>query len=148
MFSLIRGRTIVLKLDGRSLSDLVYLGCFADLRPDMKRSEIHNLMGEPYRVHVTDIEYGENGEVEYQEICWAYPCKSGILNYYVEEYDVPGGSVEYVPDSMSLDNFFRIPLKVDFGKRFIEIRNNNRCILEVRLADKNTIKRINWYWAE
>ena len=145
---LICGRTVVLSLDGRELSRVVDLACFGNLRPDMRRSEIKAIMGEPERVHVTDIEYGKDGEVEYQEIRWAYAADAGIVAYYVEEYNIPGGSVEYVPEKMRLAEFFRIPLHIGFGKRFIEVRNSGRCLLVVRLRDGDTIERINWYWTK
>lgn len=148
LFWLIRGRVVVVRLQGRELSDVVDLNCFAGLRPDMKRSQIHAVMGEPDRVHVTDIEYDEDGEIEYQEIRWAYLCKGGVLAYYVEEYDVPGGSVEYVPENMRVSDFFRLPVHVGFGERFVEVQGGDRHLLTVQLKSRDRIEKINWYWSK
>jgi len=147
-FWLVRGRMIVVDLKGQDLGTLVDLSCFHPLKPDMRRSEIRSLVGEPERVHVTDMEYDKNGEVEYQEIRWVFPRADGVLAYYVEEYDTPGGSVEYVPQNMTVENLFIVPVSIGFGKRFIEVRNQGRCLIQVRLRGAETIEKINWYWKE
>ena len=145
---LVFGRTVVLRLNGRRLGAVADLSFFRPLKPDMRRSEVRALLGEPDRVHVTDVEYDENGEVEYQEIRWVFPRPEGILAYYVEEYDTPGGSVEYLPQSMALADLFRIPVSVGWGKRFIEIRSQGRRLVHVYLRDRRTIEKVNWYWEE
>lgn len=147
-FWFVRGRTVVLNLNGRELASVVDLSFFSPLMPEMRRSEIRALLGEPERVHVTDVEYDDNGEVEYQEIRWVFPRDSGILAYYVEEYDTPGGSVEYIPENMTVTDLFRVPVLIGLGKRFIEVRDQGRCLIDVCLGDKDRIERINWYWRE
>lgn len=147
-FWLVRGRTLVLNLDARELAAVVDLSFFHPLKPGMRRSEIRALVGEPERVHVTDLEYDEDGKIEYQEIRWVFPRAGGVLAYYVEEYDTSGGSVEYVPQKMTVEELFRIPVSVGLGKRFIEVRNQGRCLIQVRLQGRDRIEKVNWYWTE
>jgi len=142
---LARGRTVVISLDNRRLPAIVDLHYFTPLRPDMQRSEICRLLGEPHRIHVTDIEYDADGEVEYQEIRWEYARDRGVLAYYVEEYDTPGGSVEYVPEHLRVEDFFLIPVNVGFGKRFVDVRDAQGILLTVRIGKGCLVDRINWY---
>ena len=144
---LVRGRTVVIALNDRHLSEVVDLSCFAPLCPDMRRSEIQKVLGQPYRVHVTDVEYDADGEIEYQEIRWVYTRDAGDLAYYVEEYDTPGGSVEYVPEHLRVKEFFLIPVHIGFGKRFVDVRDSEGTLLTVRLGKDGLVDRINWYWA-
>lgn len=148
LFRFVRGSTVVLNIEGQKLDSIIDLSCFHPLKPDMCRSEIKLRIGEPKRVHVTDMQYDENGNVEYQEIRWVFPRTDGVLAYYVEEYDTPGGSVEYVPQNMIVDDLFKMSVPIGLGKHFIEVRNQGRCLIQVCLKDEKAIEKINWYWQE
>jgi hypothetical protein len=143
---LLYGRTVVINLGSKNLEEIVDLSCFEGLHADMTRTNVNAALGQPWRMYVTDIEYDKNGEIEYQEICWSYRRESSFLNYYVEEYDVPGGSVEYIPEHMRVSDFFRLDFHVGLCKRIVEINNDDgHHLLTVSLKGRDSIKRINWY---
>lgn len=140
------GRILVLETQGVPLSSIVELSYFELLHPDMSRSEIDEKMGQPTRIDVPYVESDGSGEVDYAEIRWIYERQNAQLSYYVEEEDVPGGSVEYIPEKMKLSDFFkRLPGRL-FGRQFIEIRSGDEKIMFIRLKKGDEIRKINWYY--
>lgn len=133
------GRILLIDTGGHDLSEFFDLTCFEVLRPDMTRSEITRKMGQPQE---TDIPYKEP---DYVEVRWIYKRPKGLLNYYVEKDDSPGGSVEFVPNRMTIDEFMKTPLGSLTGKRFIEVRRGKKLLMSIRLKHDRVIKEITWF---
>ncbi len=141
LYWLFWGRILTINTNGRDLSKIVNLSYFENLHPNMTRTEISEKMGQPAEIDVPDIDRAS----DYVEIRWIYKRPSGFLNYYVEQEDIPGGSVEYVPNNMELNEFLLVPLKSLFGKKFIEINNKDSHLITISLESDKRIKKINWY---
>ncbi len=135
------GRILKIDTGDRDLGGIVNLTYFEDLHPDMTRTEISEKMGQPTKIDVPDIDE----EINYIEIRWIYERSEGLLNYYVEQEDIPGGSVEYIPDDMNLNEFLLVAPKSLFGKKFVEINNGDNHLMTIRLKGNKKIKEINWY---
>ena len=135
------GRIITIETNGKNLNKIVNLECFELLQPDMSRTEISEKMGQPTKI---DVPYVEK-ENDYVEIRWIYERPKGLLNYYVEQEDIPGGSVEYIPNNMDLNNFLMDVPKSLFGKKFIEINDKKNHLITIKLKRNKKIRTINWY---
>ncbi len=135
------GRILTIDTQDKDLSDIVNLTYFEALHPNMSRTEISVKMGQPTKI---DVPYEEK-ENDYIEIRWIYERPKGLLNYYVEQEDIPGGSVEYIPNDMNLDDFLLVAPKSLFGKKFIRINNGRNHLITIKLKGNKKIKEINWY---
>ena len=135
------GRILTIDTQDKNLSDFVNLTYFEGLHPNMSRTEISNKMGQPT---IIDVPYEEK-ENDYIEIRWIYERPKGLLNYYVEQEDIPGGSVEYIPNDMNLNEFLFVVPNFMILKKFIEINNGKNHLITIKLKGNNKIKEINWY---
>lgn len=136
------GRNLIININNRDLSEVVNMSYFEVLYPDMTRTEISGKMGQPTKIDVPDIDE----EVNYVAIRWIYERPNGLLNYYVEQEDIPGGSVEYIPNSMHLSEFLFVEYESLLGKRFVEIVNDGNHLMTIRLKEGGEIEKINWYY--
>jgi hypothetical protein len=141
LYWLLWGRTLTIDIGGKDLDKIVNLKYFEGLYPNMTRTEISEKMGQPTKMDVGDIDK----KINYIEIRWIYERPNGSLNYYVEQEDVSGGSVEYIPNNMELNEFLLIPQESLFGKKFIEINNKDSHLITISIGESKRIKKINWY---
>ena len=148
VYWLTRGPTAVVELDGRALSDVVDLTCFGPLRPDMGYPQVEALVKEARRAHATRVEHGGSRKLEHWEISRTYPGDSGVLAPCPDGHDAPGTPVQYVPDDMTMGDFFKAPVSVDSGTRYIEIRNSGRNIMRIALQDGDAVEDVRWYLPE
>ncbi len=135
------GRILTIDANGKALNEIVNLTYFELLQPDMSRTEISETMGQPTKI---DVPYMEK-ENDYVEIRWIYVRPQGMLNYYVEQEDIPGGSVEFIPNNMDLNDFLLEHPKSLFGKRFIKIIDGENHLMTIRIKGNKKIKKVNWY---
>lgn len=136
------GRILVIDIGDNQLSEVINLDYFESLHPDMSRTEISQKMGQPTMIDVPDVDE----DIDYIEIRWIYERPEGSLNYYVMQKDIPGGSVEYIPEDMVLNKFLFNPPKSLFGKSFVEIRSNKDKLMTIRMGWDKKVKKINWYY--
>lgn len=143
-----RGGTTVVELQGRALSEVVDLDCFGPLRPHMPFPQVERLVKQARKVHVTHFEYAADGELEHWDVRRTYPGGSGVLSRCP---DVPAGPttpLQFVPDSMTVSDFFKDPMPVEPGTRFIDIRSSGRSVMRICLQDGDAVENIRWYLTE
>ncbi len=136
-----------IEIGAKNLEEIIDLSCFEGMEPDMKRSEILKKYGNPDRMYVKNIEYDEGGNIKYQELCWEYRRKHGILNYYVDEYDKPNGSPEYISHNLTINDLFKISIKPKDKKKYsIKITRDGHNLIIISVNNFNKVDIISYYF--
>ncbi len=139
IYWLVWGRILKIDIKTQDLDDVVDTSYFEELYPNMSRTEISEKIGQPTLI---DVPYQDE---DYVEIRWIYERENGTLSYYVMQEDVPGGSIEYIPNDMYISDFLAVTPEKLFGKRFIEINSGNNHLITIKVKGNKKIKTINWY---
>ena len=133
------GRVLTIKTNSQQLNSIINLTCFENIRPNMSRSQISRILGQPTLLQAES----DGGTI------WTYERTKGALIYHTPVEDNCKGVLEFIPKN-NTSNDFLLQSNSDLLKNEVEIVIDDTTSITMTLANfsfaltNKVVEKIEW----